>query len=148
MSLIDYTEVGHWGYWKALIRDLDLEDTFTDVWGTDPDSFEADEPEVTIIEETLEAANNEYMLLSDTSNPPSYRVFQINSTQSEKAESTVTVSDPDKIPADVGEYFVKAVAALNYDTANVSPQSAAENIREAVLSQNISLGVEYEYKRE
>lgn len=75
MTLVDYTDLGTWDYYKRLIEELDLETAFRAAWHTDLETFELEVSESIVIEETLAAAPDDYILVVNE-RPPAYHVLQ------------------------------------------------------------------------
>lgn len=74
MVLAEHEHLGQWDYYVRLIRELELEDVFEDEWGEPLDEFELEVSESVVIEETLDAAEDSYILVVGE-RPPAYQVL-------------------------------------------------------------------------
>lgn len=77
MTLAEYEDLGQFDYYVTLIRELDLVDEFEGEWGESLDEFELEVSESIVIEETLEAAEDTYILVVND-RPPAYRVLLLD----------------------------------------------------------------------
>lgn len=77
MTLAEYEDLGQFDYYVTLIRELDLVDEFEDEWDESLDEFELEVSESIVIEETLEAAEDTYILVVND-RPPAYHVLLLD----------------------------------------------------------------------
>lgn len=77
MTLAEYEDLGRFDYYATLIRELDLEHVFEDVWDESLDEFELEVSESIVIEETLDAAEDTYILGVDD-RPPAYHLLVLD----------------------------------------------------------------------
>ncbi|MHC3381795.1 hypothetical protein [Haloarcula sp. H-GB5] len=76
MTLKKYEELGQFDHYIRLIDEIGLVDEFEDEWGESFDEFELEVSESIVIEETLDAAEDTYVLIVNE-RPPAYRVLLI-----------------------------------------------------------------------
>lgn len=77
MTLAEYEDLGQFDYYATLIRELDLVDEFENEWDESLDEFELEVSESIVIEETLEATEDTYILVVND-RPPAYRVLLLD----------------------------------------------------------------------
>jgi hypothetical protein len=77
MTLVEYEDLGRFDYYATLIRELGLVDEFEGEWGESLDEFELEVSESIVIEETLEATEDTYILVVND-RPPAYRVLLLD----------------------------------------------------------------------
>lgn len=76
MTLIKHEEVGKFGYYKTLIRELDLEAEFEEAFDESMEEFELEISEYKVINEVLDKAPGYYILVVNE-RPPAYRLLRL-----------------------------------------------------------------------
>lgn len=76
MTLAEYEDIGTWDYYVHLIKEMGLVEEFEEEWEATLGEFELDVSESIVIEETLERADDEYLLLIREYGP-AYRVLAL-----------------------------------------------------------------------
>lgn len=77
MALAEYEDLGQFDYFVSLIRDLDLVEEFEEEWGDSLEEFELEVSESIVIEQTLETAEDTYILVVNERSP-AYRVLLLD----------------------------------------------------------------------
>lgn len=77
MTLAEYEDLGQFDYYVRLIRELDLVEAFEDEWDASLEEFELEVSESIVIEQTLEAADDTY-ILTVGERSPAYRVLLLD----------------------------------------------------------------------
>lgn len=76
MTLVDHEEIGTFDYFRRLIRELDLEAEFEDVFDESLDEFELEISESRVISQVLDEAPDPYILVVNE-RPPAYRLLRV-----------------------------------------------------------------------
>lgn len=74
MTLVDHEYLGGWDYFRTLIEDLELTHEFEKTWNAPISEYDLEVSEAYVIEETLDAAEDRYILVV-TDRPPTYQVL-------------------------------------------------------------------------
>lgn len=100
MTIKNHKKLGQWEHFKNLIKDLELEDVFESVWGEPVAEAPRDVSENVLIEDTLEAADDEYIFVDGFVSVPGYEdkiVYTVLSANQNDEETPPTDDLPPEI---------------------------------------------------
>jgi len=96
MTLAEYKKLGQWESLESLIEDLGLENVFESVWDEPYDEATRDVSENVLIEETLEAADTEYIFAEGfVDDPINQVVYVVLTTEAGEEETDASDLEPE-----------------------------------------------------